>query len=194
MLQAVADLLKEGKEDVVRRLIADASARSVGPFRDQSAAISFLRDRLASRLRPQMIWLFGSRTRGDAGPDSDVDLLVVLRDGLPAEAYRYDTVAAPVVAYGLGYDVVPCAWSDFLADREAPGSLVPHVVTEGRLFYQDPVLRRAGCAAACSSGWSWTPPNVHIKAGLDVPKKRPDQDIFAVLSVSRATVNRFWWR
>ena len=37
-------------------------------------------------------------------------------------------------------------------------------------------------------------PNVHIKAGLDVPKKRPDQDIFAALSVSRTTVNRFWWR
>jgi predicted nucleotidyltransferase len=36
--------------------------------------------RVAARFDPQRIVLFGSLARGDAGPDSDIDLLVVFRD------------------------------------------------------------------------------------------------------------------
>jgi predicted nucleotidyltransferase len=38
-------------------------------------------DRVAERFRPQRILLFGSHASGSAGPDSDVDLLVVMPDG-----------------------------------------------------------------------------------------------------------------
>jgi uncharacterized protein len=34
--------------------------------------------RIVKRFRPERIILFGSQARGDAGPDSDVDLLVVM--------------------------------------------------------------------------------------------------------------------
>jgi hypothetical protein len=34
---------------------------------------------------PSEIWLFGSRARGDCGPDSDWDLLAVLPDNAPDE-------------------------------------------------------------------------------------------------------------
>jgi predicted nucleotidyltransferase len=34
--------------------------------------------RIAKRFHPEQIILFGSRARGEAGPDSDVDLLVVM--------------------------------------------------------------------------------------------------------------------
>jgi predicted nucleotidyltransferase len=144
ILKAVADLLREGQADMVRRLLADVSARPVGPFRSEEAALAFLRDRLVTRLRPRMVWLFGSRARGDARDDSDFDLLVVLPDGLPERAYDHRTVAEPLVACGLGVDVVPCSWSAFESDRDIPGSLVHRVVTEGRLLYQDRTLRRAG--------------------------------------------------
>jgi Nucleotidyltransferase domain len=84
ILQAVAELLKEGQAENLRRLLRDARLRPVGPFKSEAAALAFLRDRLVSELRPRMIWLFGSRARGDARPDSDFDLLVVLR-ALPPE-------------------------------------------------------------------------------------------------------------
>ena len=29
-------------------------------------------------------------------------------------------VAEPLIACGLAYDVVPCSWSDFLAERDGP--------------------------------------------------------------------------
>lgn len=146
VLQAVADLLRQGREQEVRHLLEDASARSIGPFRDEAAALAFLRDRLVASLRPRMVWLFGSRARGDGRPDSDFDLLVVLPDGLPEPAYGYKTAAAPLVACGLPFDVVPCAWHDFITDREVNGSLVNRAITEGRLLYQDRTLRRGAVA------------------------------------------------
>ena len=141
LLQAVAELLRSGAEPMLRKLLAHVRERPVGPFRDESAAIAFLRDRLVATLKPQAIWLLGSRARGDAREDSDFDLLVVLPDGLPAEAYDFRTVAAPVVACGVGYDIVPCSWSDFQKDRDEPGSLVNWAVTDGRLLYAGRALR-----------------------------------------------------
>lgn len=146
VLQAVADLLRQGREQDVRHLLDDVSARSVGPFRSEAAAIAFLRDRLVASLRPRMVWLFGSRARGDARPDSDFDLLVVLPDGLPEAACTPKAVAAPLVACGLAFDVMPCSWATFMADRAVDGTLVNRVVTEGRLLYQDRALRRDGAA------------------------------------------------
>src|SRR5947209_19343695 len=34
--------------------------------------------RIVKKFRPEQVILFGSQARGDAGPDSDVDLLVVM--------------------------------------------------------------------------------------------------------------------
>ncbi len=143
VLQAVAQLLRSGKESTLRKLLDDARARPVGPFRNEAAAPAFLRDRLVCALKPRAIWHFGSRARGTAREDSDFDLLVVLPDGLPAKAYSDETVADPVTGCGLGYDIVSCSWSDFLKDRDELGSLVNRAVTEGRLIYRDRILRAA---------------------------------------------------
>jgi UTP:GlnB (protein PII) uridylyltransferase len=40
--------------------------------------IQALADRIAREFRPQKIILFGSHARGEARPDSDVDLLVII--------------------------------------------------------------------------------------------------------------------
>jgi predicted nucleotidyltransferase len=147
LLQAVAELLRGGHAATVRKLLDDAKARPVGPFRDEASALAFLRDRLVVALKPRAIWQFGSRARGDAREDSDFDLLVVLPDGLPAQAYDHQRVAEPVAGCGLGYDIVPCSWSEFRRDRDAPGSLVNKAITQGRPIYQDRVLRKAERAA-----------------------------------------------
>jgi predicted nucleotidyltransferase len=141
VLQAVADRLRRGEADTLRRSLREQPERPVGPFRSEAAALGFLRDRLVSALRPRMIWLFGSRARGDAREDSDFDLFVVLPDELPPAAYSHAAVAEPLVACGLGYDVVPCRWSTFVEMGKAEHGLVPQVLREGRLLYQDRDLR-----------------------------------------------------
>jgi hypothetical protein len=142
LLQRAAEMLRRGDEAVLRTLLTQAEARPVGPFRDETTAIGFLRDRLVVTLEPRAIWLFGSRARGDARPDSDFDLLVVLPDGRPANEYTHEHVSAPVTASGVGHDIVPCSWSDFANERNIPGTLVSRAVTEGRRIYCEPSLRR----------------------------------------------------
>ena len=44
--------------------------------------------RLVEAYRPERVYLFGSVARGDAGPDSDYDLLVVVQDDAPPEHRR----------------------------------------------------------------------------------------------------------
>ena len=44
--------------------------------------------RLLEAYRPELIYLFGSVARGEAGPDSDYDLLLVVPDDAPPERRR----------------------------------------------------------------------------------------------------------
>jgi hypothetical protein len=141
ILQAVADLLRQGHAQDLRRRLTDLATEPVGPFKSEAAAIAFVRDRLVSALRPRMLWLFGSRARGTARRDSDFDMLVVLPDGLPEQAYTHHAVAAPLVACGLPCDVVPCRWSTFLAASAAENGILSRATTEGRVLYEDPALR-----------------------------------------------------
>jgi hypothetical protein len=137
ILQKVATLLRHDEAGIeLLRFLENPRARPVGPFRDEEAAVAFLRDRLVVGLRPLSIWFFGSRARGGAGPDSDFDLLVVLPDGRPEESYSHLAVAAPVVACGLACDIVPCSWSSFAKDKDDPSSLVHAAVTQGREIYR----------------------------------------------------------
>lgn len=148
ILQAVADMLRKGEEASVLQMLSDISSRSVGPFRNEEAAIAFLRDRLVTVLRPRMIWFFGSRGRGDNSPDSDFDLLVVMPDGLSSKEYSHRAAAAPISACGLAVDVIPCAMSDFLESRGNPETLIGRAVLEGKLLYQDRACRKDAAAAA----------------------------------------------
>ena len=45
---------------------------------DIQEVIQTIKDRIVERFQPERIILCGSHARGDAGPDSDVDILVVL--------------------------------------------------------------------------------------------------------------------
>jgi predicted nucleotidyltransferase len=141
IIRRVGDILREGGETALRRMIERIEERPIGPFVSESAALTFLRDRLVSVLKPKAIWLFGSRARGQAHVSSDFDLLVVLPDGLNDDAYTHESVSEPVFSCGLAYDIIPCSWKTFVRDRKLPGSLVNRVVSEGRSIYLDRGLR-----------------------------------------------------
>ena len=54
--------------------------------------------RLVDVYRPERIYLFGSTARGDAGPDSDYDLMVILPDEAPLHLRRGIRAQRPVAA------------------------------------------------------------------------------------------------
>ena len=128
-------LRNDGDADI-RRLLGNAKLVPVGPFRNEEAAIAFLRYRLVAELKPSSIWLFGSRARGNARSDSDFDLLVVMPDGLPDSDYSHQAVARPIVACGLGCDIVPVSRSTFLQEKDDAGSFLNAIVSEGREIYR----------------------------------------------------------
>jgi predicted nucleotidyltransferase len=55
--------------------------------------------RLVEAYQPERIYLFGSKARGDAGPDSDYDLMVVVPDSAPPERRRRLLPATEVAGY-----------------------------------------------------------------------------------------------
>jgi predicted nucleotidyltransferase len=93
--------------------------------------------RIVAAVDPLRIILFGSAARGDARPDSDVDVLVVMPEGTP----RRDTAALlyPRMA-GLRTPVdILVAWpSDLDRYRATKGLVYRNVVREGRSVYVRP--------------------------------------------------------
>lgn len=91
--------------------------------------------RLVSAYQPERVYLFGSQARGDVGPDSDYDLMIVVPDDAPPE--RQSSRLAYEVLWGTGtaVDVVVMTrgYHDWMLGAAA--SLPATVEREGRLLY-----------------------------------------------------------
>lgn len=106
-----------------------------GAYGSEEATLNEIIRRLVAALDPQMIWLFGSRGRGDARPDSDFDLLVVAKENGGFDSDDYDKVYAPLMGTGIGADVLPCDNETYIASLGLRTSIVYRIVNEGRLIY-----------------------------------------------------------
>ncbi len=92
--------------------------------------------RLVAGLDPIAIYLFGSRARGDARPDSDFDLLVVMDDELGDLADDYGRAYAPLIGSDIGCDVVPVPQWAFLENRDDVTTLSYQAFHHGRKLYE----------------------------------------------------------
>jgi predicted nucleotidyltransferase len=84
---------------------------------EEQALDAFVRQ-LLDELEPEItdIRIFGSKARGDAGPESDLDVLVLVRDPAYALKHRILWIAADI---SLEYNVLlspriipPAAWNE----------------------------------------------------------------------------------
>jgi len=91
--------------------------------------------RLVEAYRPERIYLFGSMARGDAGPDSDFDLMVIVPDNAPPEVQRSRLAYRALRGAGTAADVVVWTKSSFERRARVPASLPAMVVREGVLIY-----------------------------------------------------------
>ena len=91
--------------------------------------------RLAEAFHPERVYLFGSRARGDAGPDSDYDLMVIVPDSAPPECR--DSRRAYEVLWGIwtAADVLIWTKEAFDSRLHLKASLPSTVLDEGRLLY-----------------------------------------------------------
>ena len=91
--------------------------------------------RLADAYHPLQIYLFGSKARGTAGPDSDYDILVVVSDDAPPELKRNTLAYQTLWGVRKSKDVLVCPEGWFLSRATVISSLPATVIREGKLLY-----------------------------------------------------------
>jgi predicted nucleotidyltransferase len=90
---------------------------------------------LCELYQPERIYLFGSAARGQAGPDSDYDLMVVVPDDMPAELRDSGRAYRALWRLGVATDILVWRHSEFEDRLSLRASLPATVLREGRLLH-----------------------------------------------------------
>lgn len=106
------------------------------PVTSIQALIREMTDRIVSRFDPERVILFGSHARGSAGPDSDVDLLVVLARIEGSRRQKTVEIRVALRGMGLAKDIVVRTPEELEQERNVPGTLGRAAEREGRVLYE----------------------------------------------------------
>ena len=98
------------------------------------AALEELVRRIVEVAQPDRIILFGSAARGEMGPDSDVDLLV-LKNGVTHPGRLSGEIHRGLIGVPASVDVVVVTPEDADYLRDRVGSIVGPALREGRQIY-----------------------------------------------------------
>jgi predicted nucleotidyltransferase len=90
--------------------------------------------RIAAEFDPDQIILFGSHARGQAGPDSDVDLLVVMPVSGSKRAKQLE-IRAAVRDVHLPKDIIVSRTEEFQWRKDTVGTIEYPAVREGKILY-----------------------------------------------------------
>ncbi|HVF61832.1 MAG TPA: nucleotidyltransferase domain-containing protein [Thermoanaerobaculia bacterium] len=104
---------------------------------EQDLALAEIVSRLVDAYRPERIYLFGSRARGEEDADSDYDLLVVVPDDASPERLRSRLAYEVLWETGTAADVVVWTRSLFEERRRVPASLAATATREGALLHAE---------------------------------------------------------
>jgi len=102
--------------------------------KDVQATIRQIVDRIVEEFDPEMVILFGSHARGDAGPDSDVDVLVVM----PVAGSRREArlaIRRAIQDIDVSKDILVATPEDFEWRREIAGTIERPAATQGKVLY-----------------------------------------------------------
>jgi predicted nucleotidyltransferase len=110
----------------------------------EKAGIESLVSRLSAALGTNLVgvWLFGSKARGDAGEDSDVDLLVIVAYLVPPVRWRIRELAADC---SLEYDLLI---NTHILDNKRWAAHVYYASTLWREIIRDGVVLHEAAVAA----------------------------------------------
>jgi predicted nucleotidyltransferase len=106
----------------------------------ESPVLAEIVRRLVEVYHPERIYLFGSMARGEAGPDSDFDLMVIVPDDTPPElrdSGRAYEAFWGITAGGVGTASDVLVWTREVFEKRLhlKASLPSTVLREGKLVY-----------------------------------------------------------
>ncbi len=100
--------------------------------------VAELLDEIVQRIRkvsdPEQIILFGSYARGDAGPDSDLDLLIV-KDEMDSTRAETTRIYRSLANLGVPADVVVVRTAYVQRYGDLVGTVVRPALREGKVLY-----------------------------------------------------------
>lgn len=105
------------------------------PILQQDPILESILRRLVAAYQPERVYLFGSKARGEAGPDSDYDLLLVVPDDAPPERRTSDLAYRVLRGTGIGADILVWTHSAFERRKHVVCSLPATVLREGKLLH-----------------------------------------------------------
>jgi len=107
-------------------------SRSDVPVRQE---ITEMARRIVARFAPEKIILFGSHARGTAGPDSDVDLLVIMPVSGSKRSARL-AIRAALHDIDLAKDIIVATPEEVEFYRDQVGTIIRPALREGRVLYE----------------------------------------------------------
>jgi predicted nucleotidyltransferase len=90
--------------------------------------------RIVSKFSPERISLFGSQAQGDARPDSDVDLLVVL-DRVDSKHKAASAIRRELLGLPGAIDVIVSTPDEIARRGHFNGTVLLPALTEGKVLY-----------------------------------------------------------
>lgn len=97
--------------------------------------IAELANRIAEAVRPNRIILFGSAARGQLGPDSDLDVLVIMPDGVH-RGHTTEDIYRQLWGFGVAKDIVVVTESDVRERADDSFTVVRQALSEGREVFR----------------------------------------------------------
>ncbi len=121
----------------------------MGPRADPDPVVERFRrealPRLVEALNPSLVWLFGSRARGDAFPWSDLDLIVVSERFRDVRFPLRASIVDHAVDLGWPNDLLCYTRAELRRKAREWGTTVPNALEEGRALHGSwPPGRRRG--------------------------------------------------
>jgi predicted nucleotidyltransferase len=98
------------------------------------AVIDDLVRQIVEAVHPLRIILFGSAARGEMGPDSDVDILVVMPEGTHRR-FTAQRLYGEIRRLGIPFDVLVATPGDLEKHRNNIGLIYRTILQEGREIY-----------------------------------------------------------
>jgi predicted nucleotidyltransferase len=111
----------------------DERMEATGPQNDP--VLAEIVRRLVAAYEPERIYLFGSHARGEAGPDSDYDLMVVVPESAPHSQQRSRRTSEALRGVRAAADVLVWSREEFDKRLHLRASLPSTIVREGRLLH-----------------------------------------------------------
>lgn len=96
---------------------------------------------IVAEVDPERIILFGSRARGDANADSDVDLMVMVKGPFGPERNEHTETVRLIYAladFPVAKDILVCSREEAEYWRDSLNHVVAQALREGEVLYERP--------------------------------------------------------